>query len=85
MDRIEDTNRQRLCACGSGKKWKRCHNIIDAERERLTQIEWRERMKRDYQSETKARDERLESYRKPGKAHLSAVLAMLATAGSVTK
>ena len=69
MDRIEDTNRQRLCACGSGKKWKRCHNLIDAERERLTLIARREREARESKERT------------PSGAALSAI-AMAATMGA---
>jgi hypothetical protein len=81
---VSGTARNAPCHCGSGKKFKRCHNLIDHERDRLAWTEIRERAKRNHEEETQARDERIASYQKPNKSALASILAMV-MAGQVNR
>ena len=41
------TGRNDPCYCGSGKKYKKCHLLVEAEAERIADIEWEEWFEKD--------------------------------------
>ena len=55
--------RNAQCACGSGKKYKKCCLLAERENARLAEIEWRERMKQRAEDARRKREQHLEYLR----------------------
>lgn len=69
------SSRNAPCHCGSGKKWKSCHNLLDHESGRKSAIALRERVAAAAAERRQAYEGRMESYH--NKLALASVLGMV--------
>lgn len=80
--------RNALCSCGSGKKYKKCHLLVEREDARLAEIEWREQMKQRAEK-ARIKREQLNSYLSaaPGQTSTNALgaVGMLLSASMLAK
>lgn len=58
--------RNELCHCGSGRKFKKCHNLIDHEADRQSTIAKHERIAREAEESRKAWEKRGEELMRQG-------------------
>lgn len=65
MKRKDPPKQQRNapCACGSGKKYKKCHLIIEREEDIKAELEWEERRKARAEEIRKMRENDLDTLR----------------------